>query len=98
MKQTLRYIPPGQRKAQHIDLSLREMDLVEALRKGPATRLELLDRGRPRLALNANTTISQIRRKGLFISDEWQQGVDAEGMTVRFKRYALRGRVVGVKA
>ena len=96
-RHVLRYIYPGQRKHSRIPISPRQLELVAALRQAPATRLELLQRDRPRLALNTPSLVAQLRARGLSISTEWETAKDVDGGPIRFARYALRGRVVRVE-
>ena len=93
----LRYIPPGQRKHTRIPISRRQLELVAALRDAPASRMELLKRERPRLALNAPATVAGLRAKGIDVSAEWQRAEDIDGSYSRFVRYALQGRVLGIE-
>jgi len=69
--------------------------MVRALRGSPKTRVELAQI-RPRLGLTGPATVERLRRKGLQIESLWREGADAEGRTVRFVAYELKGSVLGV--
>jgi hypothetical protein len=90
----LRYAPPGG-KPLHIRLSPGALEMVEALRSAPASRFELMKR-RPRLGLSGPQAIERLRKAGIEIESEWLKGEDRTGRPVRFVRYCLRGRVLGV--
>ena len=91
----LRYIPPGAHDPVKIKVGHRQLDLIHALRTGPSTRMDLLLRGRPRIALNTTALISQLRKKGVEIEGRWETGLDGDGGRSRFMRYSLAGRVLG---
>ena len=91
----LRYVPPGSHNTMKIEVGHRQLDLINALRHGPSTRMDLLLRGRPRLALNATALIAQLRKKGVEIDGRWESGLDGDGGRTRFMRYQLTGRVLG---
>jgi hypothetical protein len=92
----LRYIPPGQRRVVRIPLSYRQLELLWHLKQAPATRLELLQLDRPRLALSTPQTVAGLRHKGVEISTQWETATDPNGEYCRFARYALRGKVVHI--
>jgi len=90
----LRYAPPNG-KPVHIRLSPAALEMVEALRRAPASRFDLVQR-RPRLGLSGPQAIERLRKAGIEIESEWLKGKDRDGRPVRFVRYCLRGRVLGV--
>ena len=87
------YIPPGKQSPIEIMLGRREAELISALRYRPCTRLDLLFMGRPRIAMNATSMVSHLRRKGIEITGRWEIGRDADGARARFMRYSLQGRI-----
>ncbi len=91
----LRYVPPGSHNTVKIEVGHRQLDLINALRHGPCTRMDLLIRGRPRLALNTTALVAQLRQKGVEIEGRWESGLDGDGGRSRFMRYSLAGRVLG---
>lgn len=96
-RHVLRYVAPGTRNHQRIPVSRRQLELIAALRQAPATRMELLQRDRPRLALNAASTVCGLRSKGVAIRAEWERADDPDGSRCRFVRYSLEGRVLGIE-
>jgi hypothetical protein len=73
----LRYAPPGG-KPFHIRLSPAALEMVEALRRAPASRFDLVKR-RPRLGLSGPQAIERLRKAGVQIESEWLKGVDRNG-------------------
>jgi len=93
----LLYRAPGEPTPSPIRLGARELEMVRALRGSSKTRVELSER-RPRLGLTGPATVERLRRKGLQIESLWKEGADADGRTVRFVAYELKGRVLGVES
>ena len=93
----LLYRAPGEPTPSLILVGARELEMVRALRGSPKTRVELAQI-RPRLGLTGPATVERLRRKGLQIESLWREGADAEGRTVRFVAYELKGRVLGVES
>lgn len=90
----IRYFAPGTTKARTVELGNRQYELIKILRHGPATRMDLLLRGRPRIALNTTALVSQLRQKGIEIEGRWEMGHDGDGARARFMRYTLKGKYV----
>ena len=91
------YRPPKQRKHQRIPVTPRQLAMLECLRKGACSRLDMLAWGRPWLALSAPQTVASLRRKGLVVESTMETATNAEGAAVRFARYGLKGSVVRVE-
>lgn len=90
----IEYVPPGRRKAQRFKVGPRQLEMLELLAERPATRLDMLRRGRPRIALNATSTIRALRNKGFYLHSQWQVSADGDYRLVRFVEYQLKGRLV----
>ena len=91
-----RYCPPGQ-KARKIPLGPRQVEMLRLLHAAPATRVALLQRGRPRMGLSAPQIIEKLRRKGFHITSVWLHGIDGQGEPCRYVSYRLRGRLLGIQ-
>ena len=92
----VKYVPPDANSPQRIPVGNRQLELLRMLHRGPATRLEMLRRGRPRAALNATGTIAALRKKGVAVEGAWEKVCDADGLTARCMRYHLVGQFLGV--
>lgn len=92
----IRYVPPDANAPQRIPVGNRQLELLRMLHRGPATRLEMLRRGRPRAALNATATIAALRKKGVAVRGDWELGSDADGLVTRCMRYHLVGQYLGL--
>ena len=88
------YVPPGHRKAQRFKVGQRQLELLELLAERPASRLDMLRRGRPRVALNATSTIKELRNKGFYLHSQWMVSTDGNYRLIRFVEYQLKGRLV----
>ncbi len=90
----IRYKPPKGR-ALAIWLTPSQLEMLQALRPAPVSRVTLAKR-RPRLGLSGPQYIERLRKAGLEIESEWRTGTDRDGRRVRFVEYKLRGTVLGV--
>lgn len=95
--EVLVYRAPNTRKHRRIPLGPRQLTMLECLRNGACSRLDMLAWGRPWLALSAPQTVRSLRGKGIAIHTEMETGRNADGAAVRFARYKLLGRVVRVE-
>ena len=88
----IQYQPPKGR-VLNIRLSAPQLEMLQALRPAPVSRIGLANR-RPRLGLSGPQYIERLRRKGLEIESVWHTGTDRDGRRVRFVEYILRGTVL----
>ncbi len=91
----LLYQPPDETAPTPIRVGDRELEMVLALSGSPKTRAELAQI-RPRLGLTGTGTVTRLRHKGVHIESLWKEGADADGRSVRFVAYELKGSVLGV--
>jgi len=90
----IRYKPP-KGHALAIRLTPAQMEMLQALRPAPVSRVDLANR-RPRLGLSGPQYVERLRKAGLVIDTQWIHATDRNGDAVRFGRYCLRGRVLSV--
>jgi len=64
-------------------------DLFRRLQSKRLSKMDVLREGRPALAFNISKLIAQLRRAGFRIVSSWDKGRDAQGHSIRFKRYWL---------
>jgi hypothetical protein len=92
----VKYVPPDANSPQRIRVGARQLELLRMLHRGPATRLEMLRRGKPRAALNATGMIAALRKKGVEVQGDWEKVRDADGLVTRCMKYHLVGQFLGV--
>ena len=90
----IRYKPPKGR-ALAIRLTPAQMEMLQALRPAPVSRVDLANR-RPRLGLSGPQYVERLRKAGLVIDTRWVHAIDRNGNAVRYGRYCLRGSVLSV--
>lgn len=90
----IRYKPPKGR-ALVVRLTPAQMEMLQALRPAPLSRVDLAKR-RPRLGLSGPQYVERLRKAGLVIDTQWIHATDRNGNAVRFGRYCLRGSVLSV--
>ena len=90
----IRYKPPKGR-ALAIRLTPAQMEMLQALRPAPVSRVDLANR-RPRLGLSGPQFVERLRKAGLVIDTQWIHTTDRNGAAVRYGRYCLRGSVLSV--
>jgi YD repeat-containing protein len=89
----LEYWPPRSRKAQRVRVGFRSLELLRTLQAGKASRLEMLHRGRPRIGLNAPSTVSLLQRRGFRFAKHRVTAVDEDGNRTWWLEYELQGRI-----
>jgi hypothetical protein len=91
------YLPPGQSDPVNIRVGFRGAELIVALRDLAASRFQMLQRGRPRIGLNAPSTVSTLSEKGFVFKKDRVDGEDESGNKTWWMKYQLRGQIVSIE-
>lgn len=88
---TVLYHPPRGAKPRKIAVGFRSLELLHLLTYDQASRLEMLDRGRPRVGLNAPSTVSLLIKRGFKFRKHRINGPDHGGNRTWWMSYELLG-------
>lgn len=79
-------------------IGFRALELLNAIPHRGRSRAGMLRAGRPRIALNAPSTVSALRTKRLAVTKTWVHGVDEAGNQTRWIEYRMEWHTFSLMA